>query len=228
MVNVGIVGCGFIGSELIAQLHATNSSSKRLKVVAIANIDIMKLSDKNYTPLNLSNWQQDLEKTGTQPDITALVDYLAGSPDHAVVVDCTASQAIANMYPSWLQKGISIVTPNKKAFSGSLSLFKEIQSLSANYSGKERVPLTYHESTVGAGLPILSTLMDFVNTGDEIVSIEGIFSGTLSYLFNNFSSTSANNAGTFSQIVKTAKDLGYTEPDPRDDLNGMDVARKVK
>lgn len=227
MVNVGIVGCGFIGSELIAQLHATNSSSKRLKVVAIANIDIMRLSDKEYTPLDLTNWEQDLEQNGVQPDVAALVEYLSGSPDHAVVVDCTASQAIANMYPSWLQKGISVVTPNKKAFSGPLPLFKEIQSLSANYSGKNRVPFTYHESTVGAGLPILSTLMDFVHTGDEIISIEGIFSGTLSYLFNNFSSTSASTGETFSQIVKTAKDLGYTEPDPRDDLNGMDVARKV-
>ncbi|KAI8975982.1 homoserine dehydrogenase-domain-containing protein [Pilobolus umbonatus] len=228
MVNIGIVGCGFVGSELIAQLHATLSSSKRLKVVAIANIFTMQLSDKKYTPLPLSNWEADLTKAGLKPDLNALVNYLADSPEHAVIVDCTASEAIANMYPSWLKKNISIVTPNKKAFSGNLTLFKEICSLSSNYSGKGRSPMTYHESTVGAGLPVLSTLVDFVKTGDEIIKIEGIFSGTLSYLFNNFSSVSEPAVkGSFSEIVKIAKDLGYTEPDPRDDLNGMDVARKV-
>ncbi|KAI9468264.1 MAG: hypothetical protein EXX96DRAFT_591510 [Benjaminiella poitrasii] len=229
MVNVGIVGCGFVGSELIAQLHATRSSAKRLKVVAITNIDNMHLSDEEYTPLHLTNWEADLAKNGTKPDLDTFVKYMAESPDHAVIVDCTASEAIANMYPSWLRKGLSIVTPNKKAFSGPLSLFKEVHMLSANYSGNGRTPLTYHESTVGAGLPVLSTLVDFVKTGDEIQLIEGIFSGTLSYLFNNYSSANAKaeSKGSFSEIVKVAKELGYTEPDPRDDLNGMDVARKV-
>lgn len=226
MVNIGIIGCGFVGSELIAQLHATRSNVRRLKVIAIANIDTMNLSDKEYTPLHLTNWESDLSKTGVKPNLDEFIQYMAGSKDHAVIVDCTASQAIANMYPSWLKKNLSIVTPNKKAFSGPLSLFKEIHLLSANYSGNGRTPMTYHESTVGAGLPALSTLIDFVKTGDEIISIEGIFSGTLSYLFNNFS-TMASSKGTFSEIVKFAKDLGYTEPDPRDDLNGMDVARKV-
>jgi homoserine dehydrogenase len=228
MVNVGIVGCGFVGSELIAQLHATQSSAKRLKVVGIADIDNMNLSDTEYTPLHLTNWQSELANSGVKPDLDVLVKYLSGSPEHAVIVDCTASQAIANLYPSWLNAGISIVTPNKKAFSGPLPLFKEIHKLSANYSGNGRTPLTYHESTVGAGLPVLSTLVDFVKTGDEIITIEGIFSGTLSYLFNNYSTASEGpSKGTFSEIVKVAKDLGYTEPDPRDDLNGMDVARKV-
>ncbi|CAO0795859.1 unnamed protein product [Mucor circinelloides] len=228
MVNVGIIGCGFVGSELIAQLHATRSSARRLKVVAIANIDTMNLSDKEYTPLHLTNWESDLSKSGVKPNLDEFINYMAASPDHAVIVDCTASEGIANMYPSWLKKNLSIVTPNKKAFSGSLSLFKEIHLLSANYSGNGRTPLTYHESTVGAGLPVLSTLVDFVKTGDEIVTIEGIFSGTLSYLFNNYSTTASGpSKGSFSEIVKVAKDLGYTEPDPRDDLNGMDVARKV-
>jgi len=228
MVNIGIVGCGFVGSELIAQLNATRSHLKKLKVVAIANIDTMQLSDKSYTPLPLTNWEADLYKSGLKPDLNAFIKYMAGSPDHAVIVDCTASEAIANMYPSWLRQNLSIVTPNKKAFSGPLPLFREISALSANYSGKGVTPMTYHESTVGAGLPVLSTLVDFVKTGDEVIKIEGIFSGTLSYLFNNFSSVAEPAVkGTFSQIVKIAKDLGYTEPDPRDDLNGLDVARKV-
>jgi homoserine dehydrogenase len=229
MVNVGIVGCGFVGSELIAQLHATRSSAKRLKVVAIANIDTMNLSDTDYTPLHLTNWEADLNNSGVKPNLDEFIKYLAVSKEHAVVFDCTVSEAIANMYPTWLKHNLSIVTPNKKAFSGPLSLFKEIHLLSANYSRNGRTPMTYHESTVGAGLPVLSTLTDFVKAGDEIISIEGIFSGTLSYLFNNYSITSSGpSKGTFFEIVKVAKDLGYTEPDPRDDLNGMDVTRKVK
>lgn len=228
MVNIGIIGCGFVGSELIAQLHDTRSSAKRLKVVAIAKTYTMNISDKEYTPLHLTNWESDLAKSDIKPNLDEFIKYMAASPDHAVIVDCTASEDIASMYPSWLQKNLSIVTPNKKAFSGPLALFKEIHLLSANYSGNGRTPLTYHESTVGAGLPVLSTLLDFVKTGDEIITIEGIFSGTLSYLFNNYSTiASGPSKGSFSEIVKVAKDLGYTEPDPRDDLNGMDVARKV-
>ncbi|KAI8968271.1 homoserine dehydrogenase-domain-containing protein [Mycotypha africana] len=228
MVNVGIIGCGFVGAELIAQLHATRSSARRLKVVGITNVKQMLLSDKDYTPLHLTNWKSDLESKGVTPNLDDFIQYMAGSPEHAVIVDCTASEAVANMYPSWLKLNLSVVTPNKKAFSGQLSLFKEIHLLSANYSGNGRTPMTYHESTVGAGLPVLNTLTDLLKTGDEITMIEGIFSGTLSYLFNNFSSTSDGpSKGTFSEIVKVAKELGYTEPDPRDDLNGMDVARKV-
>ena len=103
-----------------------------------------------------------------------------------------------------------------------MELWESIKS-----SSLENGKFALHESTVGAGLPILSTLNDLVMTGDEIVKIEGIFSGTLSYIFNNYSQLGKASTSSFSDIVKQAKELGYTEPDPRDDLNGMDVARKV-
>lgn len=228
MVNIGIVGVGLVGSELLAQLKATGA--KRLKVVGLTNSRRMVVSDANYTALSLENWQKDLENSNVQADLTMFAKYLAASPEHAVIVDCTASDAVAQLYPSWLSAGVSVVTPNKKGFSGPLSLYKEIASLAANLSQghDKKVPLAYHESTVGAGLPVLATLSDLVKTGDEIEKIEGIFSGTLSYLFNNFSTlSSAGTSQSFSSIVKVAKELGYTEPDPRDDLNGMDVARKV-
>ena len=151
------------------------------------------------------------------------------------MVDCTSSDEIAETYPSIL-KYCHLVTPNKKGkfdstllvtdfmigFSGSMELWEAIKS-----SSIENHKFAFHESTVGAGLPILSTLNDIVMTGDEVVKIEGIFSGTLSYIFNNFSQLGNNSGKSFSEIVKHAKELGYTEPDPRDDLNGMDVARKV-
>ncbi|KAG2221673.1 hypothetical protein INT45_002711 [Circinella minor] len=227
MVNIGIVGVGLVGSELLAQLHAT--SAKCLKIVGLTNSRNMVISDTEYKPLSLTQWKQELEGSNVAADLGVFAKYLADSPEHAVIVDCTASDAVSQLYPAWLKAGVSVVTPNKKGFSGSLDLYKEIVSLAANLgpSTGAKTPMAYHESTVGAGLPVLSTLTDFVKTGDEIEKIEGIFSGTLSYLFNNFSSLSSTGSQSFSENVKVAKELGYTEPDPRDDLNGMDVARKV-
>lgn len=115
-----------------------------------------------------------------------------------------------------------MVTPNKKGFSDDLSLWKDIFA-----SAAEGKALVYHESTVGAGLPVLSTLKDLVATGDEVTRIEGVFSGTLSFLFNTFAPASGASDAQWSAVVAQAKELGYTEPDPRDDLNGMDVARKL-
>ncbi|KAI9029918.1 homoserine dehydrogenase-domain-containing protein [Phycomyces nitens] len=225
MVNIGIVGIGLVGAELVAQLKAT--SNKHLKVVAMTTSKKMVLSDTSYAPLSYAN-AQDVLTHGQTAQLDAFAAYLAKSPEHAVIVDCTASDAVAKLYPSWLQSGVSVVTPNKKGFSGDLSLYRAIQASAANLGKGGKTPLAFHESTVGAGLPVLSTLTDLVRTGDKVISIEGIFSGTLSYLFNNFSSLSSTGAARpFSEIVKVAKELGYTEPDPRDDLNGMDVARKV-
>ena len=159
---------------------------------------------------------------------------LSTLPFPSVLIDATSSQALADAYPSLLQRGISVVTPNKKAFSGALSLWHGVQEARRRPGAPERGML-YHEATVGAGLPVVSTLTDLLATGDTVRRIEGVFSGTLSYLFNNFapatasvSSGDAKNANpSWSACVASAKAAGYTEPDPRDDLNGMDVARKV-
>lgn len=140
-------------------------------------------------------------------------------------MDNTSSQDVADTYPVFLSKGISIVTPNKKAFSGNIGLWRDILSTSRSAQNPTG-GLIYHESSVGAGLPIISTLKDLVTTGDELLKIQGIFSGTMSYLFNNFMPVTGD-VQKWSNVVKEAKKQGYTEPDPRDDLNGMDVARKV-
>ena len=114
------------------------------------------------------------------------------------------------------------MTPNKKAFSSTLQLWNDI------FSNVSNGAMVYHESSVGAGLPVISTLNDLVATGDEVLRIEGVFSGTMSFLFNTFAPASGSSGGgKWSQIVSQAKNAGYTEPDPRDDLNGMDVARKL-
>lgn len=141
------------------------------------------------------------------------VDYLP----NRVIIDCTASGEVAQHYPKWLASGIHIVTPNKKANSAPMDFYRALRDA-------RRVGGTHYlyEATVGAGLPVIQTLRDLRETGDDVTSIEGIFSGTLAYLFNVY-----DGSREFSEIVVDAKQRGYTEPDPRDDLSGMDVARKL-
>lgn len=153
-----------------------------------------------------------------------IAEYLARAPEKSILVDNTSSQDVANAYPTFLSKGISVVTPNKKAFSGDLKLWNDIFGAAANGTGSGGY--VFHESSVGAGLPVISTLKELVETGDEVRKIEGVFSGTMSFLFNSFMPVGGG-GGKFSAEVKKAKEAGYTEPDPRDDLNGLDVARKL-
>ncbi|KAL9189463.1 hypothetical protein ACHAXT_009138 [Thalassiosira profunda] len=135
------------------------------------------------------------------------------------VVDCSASEEIADRYEGWLSRGWHVVTPNKKCNSGPLDRYQRtLQASKAKENGE-----WYCECTIGAGLPIVSTIRTYKATGDEIRAVRGIFSGTMSFLFNEWDGKSR----PFSEVVASAKDKGYTEPDPRDDLNGMDVARKV-
>jgi homoserine dehydrogenase len=154
-------------------------------------------------PLSKDNWRIQLASSEAI-DLEVFARHLAANAP-ACIVDCTSENAIAAQYPVWLQQGISIVTPNKKAFSGDLSLLQSIRAIANGQPGR---PIVRHESTVGAGLPVISTLEDLVATGDHVIRIEGVFSGTLSYLFNRYSATDNNER--FSDIVKEAKQLGYT------------------
>jgi len=154
-----------------------------------------------------------------------VAEYLSGAPGPVILVDNTSDNNVAAAYPLFLSRGIHVVTPNKKAFSSDISLWNDI--FAASSSGTGTGGFVYHESSCGAGLPILSTLRELVDTGDNVTKIQGVFSGTMSFLFNSWNPVDPDpNPKSFSQCVATARDLGYTEPDPRDDLNGMDVARK--
>jgi bifunctional aspartokinase / homoserine dehydrogenase 1 len=166
----------------------------------------------------LEGWKQQFETHATEADFDRFmqhvrVDYLP----HTVIVDCTASTEIAKRYPEWLAAGIHIVTPNKKANSADLPFYRRLHD--ARRAGGAHY---LYETTVGAGLPVVQTLRDLRETGDELTSVEGIFSGTLAYLFNTY-----DGRKSFSDIVRDARQRGYTEPDPRDDLSGTDVARKL-
>jgi len=218
---VGIIGPGLIGGTLLNQLKDQAAVLKEnmnidLRVIGITGSSTMLLSD---TGIDLTQWKELLRKEAEPADLANFVRHMSDNHvfPNKVLVDCTADTSVASHYYDWLKKGIHVITPNKKANSGPLDQYLKLRTLQrASYTHY------FYEATVGAGLPIISTLRGLLETGDKILRIEGIFSGTLSYIFNNFEGTR-----TFSDVVAEAKEAGYTEPDPRDDLSGTDVARKV-
>ncbi|RMZ82761.1 hypothetical protein DV738_g1669, partial [Chaetothyriales sp. CBS 135597] len=226
-VFVAIIGVGGVGAAFLNQLSSLPSAI-RPSLIFVSRSS-KQLYNSSYTTVNPSDLQASTSPLLSLPD---LASYLAAAPGKTVLVDNTSSQPVAESYPVFLNKGVSIITPNKKAFSSSLQLWRDI--FAPVRDGKA---LVYHESSVGAGLPVISTLNDLIKTGDQVTRIEGVFSGTMSFLFNTFAPPSSTTAqgggggskepGKWSEIVRQAKAAGYTEPDPRDDLNGMDVARKL-
>lgn len=175
----------------------------------------------DLSPLDLKSWKSKFEGSATPALKTdELLSFLkkAQAVHPTILVDNSSSPEFAETYPKILELGVSLATPNKKGFSSDISLWNDIFQTSEKAGS-----LVYHEATVGAGLPVISSIKDLVATGDDIEEIEGIFSGSLSYIFNELYSSGKK----FSEIVSIAKSLGYTEPDPRDDLNGQDFARKV-
>ncbi|KAI3001793.1 hypothetical protein CBS147346_6196 [Aspergillus niger] len=225
-VFLGIIGVGGVGTAFLHQL-ARLPNAPKLILLARSTQTLLSPTPSYSPSIPAAEWKTasatpSLTKSGAL-SAEEIANYLSSAPGRSILVDNTSDPALAASYPIFLRKGISIVTPNKKGFSSDLSLWKDIFASAAQGNA-----LVYHESTVGAGLPVISTLRDLVATGDEVTRIEGVFSGTLSFLFNTFAPVGGAGAGRkWSEVVAEAKELGYTEPDPRDDLNGMDVARKL-
>jgi bifunctional aspartokinase / homoserine dehydrogenase 1 len=219
-LSIGLIGPGWVGQALLNQIQSQaarllSRSGIDLRVRAIASSQRMALFEQTAPTGSAKDY---LQQHGEPVDFEAFTRHInAAHLPHALVIDCSASADVASRYEQWLAAGIHIVTPNKKANSGPLKAYQAL--IPARLRGGSQY---YYEATVGAGLPIIQTLYDLRETGDEIVSIEGIFSGTLAYLFNVYDGKTP-----FSAIVREAKQKGYTEPDPRDDLSGTDVARKL-
>lgn len=219
-ISIGLIGPGTVGTALLRQIEKQSEKLRQnfnidLRVRAISRSKTMLLGDRR---IDLANWDADFGSSAVEADLEVFEQHL--NPDHlphAVIIDCTASDQISSMYAEWLARGIHVITPNKKAFSSDYGDYQALQDAADEGSSHY-----FYETTVGAALPVITTLCDLIHTGDEVRSIRGIFSGTLAYLFNVYDGTTA-----FSEIVRVAKDSGYTEPDPRDDLSGMDVARKL-
>ncbi len=219
-LSIGVIGPGTVGRVLLDQLASQSARLRKrfnldLRVRGLLSSKRMLLGEPG---IPLGDWRGRLGEQGVEADLARFlehvrVDYLP----HTVIIDCTASPAVAARYADWLAAGIHIVTPNKKANSAEYSEYQRLQA--ARRAGGSHY---MYEATVGAGLPVVQTLRDLRDTGDDITSIEGIFSGTLAYLFNVY-----DGVASFSSIVADARQRGFTEPDPRDDLSGVDVARKL-
>lgn len=219
-VSVGIVGPGQVGRALLSQLAAAlpglqARSRIDLRIRAIADSRRMRLDETGLDPANaLDSLRSDDART---VDLDALAAHVrAEHLPHALIVDCSASDAVAAQYPQWLAAGIHVVTPNKHAGSGDWTRYAAI--CAARRGGARFL----YEATVGAGLPVIGTLRNLLDTGDELHEIDGILSGTLGWLFDRY-----DGSRPFSELVREAREAGYTEPDPRDDLSGLDVARKL-
>ena len=192
-----------------------NKRLLEIRLIGVANSRKMLL---NPNGIPISEWKQSLETSGEETDLPAFVKQMKNQNlPNSVFVDNTAGPEVPALYHQVLDSSISIVTPNKVANSQSIEQYDDLQQTAF----KRRVKYLY-ETNVGAGLPVIKSLNELVLSGDVITSIEGVLSGTISYIFNSF-----DGSKKFSDIVKEAQQKGFTEPDPRDDLNGMDVARKI-
>ena len=218
-VALAVIGPGKVGAALLDQLQV---ALPRLRLDA--NIDLRLRALATSSKLWLSehrdsaDWRARMQGEPVETDLSSIASHLLDTHmPHAAIIDCSASDEVAAHYADWLAAGIHVITPNKQAGAGPLDRYEAIRSARAHGGARFR-----YEATVGAGLPVISTLRDLLDTGDELIAIDGILSGTLAWLFNRF-----DGSVPFSELVREAHALGYTEPDPRDDLSGTDVARKL-
>ncbi|HKK45653.1 MAG TPA: bifunctional aspartate kinase/homoserine dehydrogenase I [Balneolaceae bacterium] len=219
-VNLFLIGVGLIGGRLLELIQKQaekllDDYHLDLRLIGISNSKKF-LIDENG--ISMADWKSRMLSEGEDADIDLFIRQMADlNLSNSIFIDCTASDEISEAYADVLQSNISIVTANKKANSSSLAKYEQLQRLAFKYN----VAYLY-ETNVGAGLPVVATLREQVLTGDEVMRIEGVLSGTLSYIFNTF-----DGSQSFSEVVRNAREKGFTEPDPREDLNGQDVGRKL-
>ena len=226
-VNLFLLGTGLIGRTLLEQIakHREILAEEykiRINLVGVADSRNMILQSKGLDPKNaralLKSEAEAQSKLRVPMSLEAFVSAMKGmNLPNTCFCDCTASDDVAGWYAEILRSSISIVTPNKRANASSLGYYKTITGISRN----RNIPYLY-DCTVCAGLPVISTLSNLFLSGDKVRRIEAVLSGTLSYIFNNY-----DGSKSFSALVREAREKGYTEPDPRDDLNAMDAARKA-
>lgn len=219
VIEVFVIGSGGVGSALIEQIRRQHQWLKDkhidLRVCGIANSRVM-LTHVHGVPLD--SWQQELARASEPFNLGRLMrlvkEYHLLNP---VIVDCTSSAAVADQYADFLAEGFHVVTPNKKANTASMHYYQQMRAAAASSRRK-----FLYDTNVGAGLPVIENLQNLLNAGDELVRFSGILSGSLSFIFGKLDEGMSLSAAT-----EAAKGHGYTEPDPRDDLSGMDVARKL-
>ncbi|OSY88083.1 aspartate kinase [Tenacibaculum holothuriorum] len=218
-LNLFVTGVGNVGERFLAQLQQQKDYLREhlklnIRVIGIANSKKMYFNDEG---IDLSHWKESLQ----QGETGGLEDFLNKTKSYnfrnSVFVDNTASAHVATMYESYLQNNIAVVTCNKIACASEFENYLKLKKVSNKYNA----PFLF-ETNVGAGLPIIDTLKNLIASGDRVHKIQAVLSGTLNFVFNNF-----NDTNTFHDVVADAQAQGYTEPDPKIDLSGIDVARKI-
>ena len=218
-VNLFISGTGNVGSRLLAQLqqqlqYLHDHLRLQLRIAGIANSKKMFFNDEG---IDLSKWKELLQ-TGDEMNMKKFISVIQKKNlRNSVFIDVTANDDVAKSYPHFLQKSISVVACNKVACSSSYEYYKSLKDLAREFNA-----LFLFETNVGAGLPVIGTLNDLLRSGDKVNRIEAVLSGTLNFVFNNYTGEKS-----FAEVVRQAQAEGYTEPDPRLDLSGTDVMRKI-
>ena len=219
-INLFVVGIGNVGGKLLDQIKSQSEfllekQHLQLRVVGIANSKRALFSEEG---INLDQWQQQLTDNGKASGLDSFFDEMTGlNLRNSVFVDNTANAEVIQLYPKCLKKSIAVVACNKIACSSAFENYSELKKLSRQY----QAPFLF-ETNVGAGLPIIDTLNNLIASGDQVTEIQAVLSGSLNFVFNNFSADKS-----FFEVVEQAGEEGYTEPDPRIDLSGVDVARKI-
>ena len=219
VLHVFLVGVGLIGQALIKmianqQQKLRGENELDIQIHGLANSRFMAFHEDGFDLSNPYQLSESDEKTDLNKFIQTMEEM---NFSNSVFVDCTASQDVAELYTQILEAKVAIVTPNKKANSSSMEQYRSLKRLA-----KKRGVKFLYETNVAAGLPVINTLQDLMLSGDRVIRIEAVLSGSMNYIFSEL-----EKGDPFSEVVKKAKDLGFTEPDPRDDLSGMDVARKI-
>ncbi len=218
-IEVFAFGAGTIGGALLDQIHDQQAKLKKqnidIKVCCISTLSGMLLDGNG---LDLTDWRSKVKASGKKTNLDEILKFVKETkPLNPIFVDCTASYDLPERYLDILNAGMNIATPNKRANSMSMDYYKQLRET----ANKNHVRFLY-ETNVGAGLPIIDTLQNLFKSGDSLVGFTGIMSGSLSYIFGKL-----DEGKKFSEAVKEAKEMHFTEPDPRDDLKGTDVARKA-
>ena len=218
-LNIFIAGVGNVGKKLLQQIqqqqaYLANEHNLIVKVVGLANSKHFLINEEG---IDLEIWETLLQQSATNTINHYVQHTINLNLRNTVFVDVTANETVANTYASFLQKSIAVVACNKIAASSQYHNYAYLKSLSKEFNA----PFLF-ETNVGAGLPVIDTLSNLIKSGDEILKIEAVLSGTLNFVFNNY-----NSSATFASVVQQAQNEGYTEPDPRLDLGGTDVMRKI-
>ncbi len=218
-LHLFIVGIGNVGSKLLAQLHQQQAYLQehlrlQIKVIGIANSRNMYFDDDG---INLLTWKDKIQQSEPMYIERFVENIQSKNLPNSVFADVTANEQVAHSYDSLLQRSVSVVACNKIACSSPYQYYKKLKNLSKEYNAQ-----FLFETNVGAGLPVISSLNDLVRSGDQVNRIEAVLSGTLNFVFNHY-----DGSKSFAEVVKQAQTEGYTEPDPRLDLSGTDVMRKI-